>query len=112
MAKGFGMNNMPGMGNMMKQVQKMAADTERIEAELAELRIEASSGGGMVTAAVNGKSELLDITINREVVDPDDVEMLQDLVVSAVREALETAQQTKADRLSDLTGGMNIPGLF
>ncbi len=106
------MNNMPGMGNMMKQVQKMAADTERIEAELGELRIEASSGGGMVTAAVSGKSELLDIKINREVVDPDDVEMLQDLVVSAVREALETAQQTKADRLSDLTGGMNIPGLF
>ncbi len=106
------MGNMPGMGDMMKQVQKMAAETERIEKELGEQRIEASSGGGMVTAAVNGKSELLDIKIDPQVVDPDDVEMLQDLVVSAVREALETAQQTKADRLSELTGGLNIPGLF
>ncbi len=114
MAKGpFGnMPNIPGLGNMMKQVQKMAEDTQRIEEELGAERIEAASGGGMVTAAVNGKGELLEIKISKEVVDPDDVEMLEDLVVSAVREALETAVSHKAERLQELTGGINIPGLF
>jgi hypothetical protein len=115
MSKGnpFGnMPNIPGLGNMMKQVQKMAEDTQRIDEELAAERIEAASGGGMVRAAVNGKSELLELKIDKEVVDPDDVEMLEDLVVSAVREALEKAVARKAERLQELTGGINIPGLF
>lgn len=112
MAKGFGLPNIPGMGNMMKQVQKMAEETQRIEEELGNERIEASSGGGMVTAVANGKQEILEIKIDPQVVDPDDVEMLQDLVVSAVREALEKSTEMKQSRLEALTGGLNIPGLF
>ncbi|MBI2841982.1 MAG: YbaB/EbfC family nucleoid-associated protein [Armatimonadetes bacterium] len=102
---------------MMKQVQQFAADTERLESELAEERIEASSGGGMVTATVNGLAQLIDVKISPEVVDPDDVEMLQDLVTSAVREALERANERRKERMEELTGGlglppgMNIPGL-
>jgi DNA-binding YbaB/EbfC family protein len=113
MAKGFGgLPNIPGMGNMMKQVQKMAEETARIEEELGNERIEASSGGGMVTAVANGKQEILEIKIDPQVVDPGDVEMLQDLVVSAVREALEKSVEMKQSRLEALTGGLNIPGLF
>lgn len=112
MAKGNPFGNIPGMGNMMKQVQKMAEDTQRLEEELGELRLEASSGGGMVTVIANGKGEVLEIKIDPQVVDPEDVEMLQDLVVSAVREALEQATQTKAARLQDITGGMSLPGIF
>lgn len=115
MGKGnpFGnMPNIPGLGNLMKQAQKMAEDTERIQEELHNERIEASSGGGMVTAVATGMSELLEVKIDPQVVDPDDVEMLQDLVVSAVREALEKANEMKQSRLADITGGMGLPGLF
>ncbi len=115
MGKGnpFGnMGNVPGLGNMMKQVQKMAEDTERLQAELAKEKIEAASGGGMVTAVANGMGELLDITISPDVVDPEDIDMLQDLIVSAVREAMEKATQMKNERMQELTGGLNIPGLF
>ena len=114
MAKGpFGnLPNIPGLGNMMKQVQKMAEDTQRLEEELAELKIEASSGGGMVTAVCNGKGEILDIKINPQVVDPNDVEMLQDLVISAVREVSEKAAEMKAARLQEITGGISLPGIF
>ena len=114
MAKGpFGnMPNIPGLGGMMKQVQKMAEDTQKLEDELAEMKIEASSGGGMVTAVCNGKGEILDIKIDPQVVDPGDVEMLQDLVISAVREAYEKAHETKAARLQEITGGMSLPGIF
>ena len=116
MGKGnpFGnMGNMPGLGNMMKQVQKMQEDTERMERELGELRVDASSGGGMVTAVATGKGEILEIKIDPQVVDPEDVEMLQDLVVSAVREALEKAAEAKTTRMEEITGGLNLPpGLF
>lgn len=113
MAKGFGgFGNMANLGGMMKQVQKMAEETQRIDDELGAERIEASSGGGMVTATVSGKGEMIDIRISREVVDPEDVEMLQDLVITAVREALEKATAMKAERMGALTGGMSIPGLF
>ncbi len=114
MAKGFGGfgGNIPGLGNMMKQVQKMAEETQRLEEELGNERVEATSGGGMVKAVANGKSEILEIKIDREVVDPDDVEMLEDLVVSAVREALEKSSEMKASRLEAITGGLNLPGLF
>jgi len=106
------MPNIPGLGNMMKQVQKMAEDTQKLEDELAEMKVEASAGGGMVTAVCNGKGEILDIKIDPQVVDPEDVEMLQDLVISAVREVLEKASETKQSRLSEITGGMNLPGIF
>ncbi|MCL5103362.1 MAG: YbaB/EbfC family nucleoid-associated protein [Armatimonadetes bacterium] len=115
MGKGnpFGnMGNIPGLGNMMKQVQKMAEDTQRLEEELGQQRIEATSGGGMVKAVANGKGEVLEIKIDPQVVDPQDVEMLEDLVVSAVREALEKGIEMKQARLQELTGGLNIPGLF
>lgn len=115
MAKGnpFGnMGNIPGLGNLMKQAQKMAEDTERIQQELHNERIEVSSGGGMVGVVVTGAGELLEVKIDPQVVDPEDVEMLQDLVVSAVREGLEKAAELKQSRLSELTGGMGIPGLF
>lgn len=112
MGKGNPFGNIPGMGNMMKQVQKMAEDTQKLEAELGEMRTEATSGGGMVSAVVNGRGELMEIKIDPQVVDPEDVEMLQDLVVSAVREAVEKANETKAAKLQEITGGMNLPGLF
>ena len=109
MGKGFG--NIPGMGNMMKQVQKMVEDQQKMEEELAQQKIETSAGGGMVKAVVNGKSELLEIKIDPQVVDPEDVEMLQDLIVSAIREALEKVQAIRDERVKELTGGLNIPGM-
>lgn len=111
MGKGNPFGNLPGMGNLMKQVQKMAEDQQKMEEELAAMRVETSSGGGMVKAAVNGKGELLEIKIDPQVVDPDDVEMLQDLIVSAVREGLEKVQQAKEEKVKELTGGLNIPGM-
>ena len=115
MGKGnpFGnMPNIPGIGNLMKQAQKMAEDSERIQEELHNERVEASSGGGMVMAVVTGLGEILEVKIDPQVVDPEDVEMLQDLVVSALREALEKATEIKNAKMADLTGGMGIPGLF
>jgi len=111
MGKGNLFGNIPGMGNMMKQVQKMVEDQQKMEEELAAQKIETSSGGGMVKAVVNGKGELLEIKIDPQVVDPEDVEMLQDLIVSAVREGLEKVQQIREERVRELTGGLNIPGM-
>jgi DNA-binding YbaB/EbfC family protein len=110
MANPFG--NLGNMGNLMKQAQKMMEEAKRVEEELGEERIEASSGGGMVKAVATGKGELLEVQIDPQVVDPEDVEMLQDLVVSAVREAVEKANDLRSERLKGLTGGMGIPGLF
>ena len=100
------------LGNIMKQAQKMLEDTKKIEESLAEERIETASGGGMVKAVVTGRGELLEVAIDPQVVDPEDVEMLQDLVVTAIREALEQAQALKSEKMKELTGGMGIPGLF
>ena len=94
---------------VMKQVQKFAEDTKKLEDELSEERIEASSGGGMVTAVVNGLAQLIEIKIQPEVVDPEDVEMLQDLVTSAVREALDRANERRKERMQELTGGFGLP---
>ena len=103
----------PGnMNNMMKQVQKMQADMERMQKEIEEKEFEASAGGGAVTAKVNGKKELVDIVLKEEIVDPDDIEMLQDLIMVAVNEALRIAEETASKEMGKLTGGMNIPGLF
>jgi hypothetical protein len=94
---------------VMKQVQQFADDTERLEEELAEERIEANSGGGVVRATVNGLAQLVDVKIEPEVVDPEDIEMLQDLVTSAVREATERANQRRKERMQELTGGLGLP---
>lgn len=110
---GFPGGMMPGnMNNMMKQVQKMQKDMEKMQEEMAEKEVEASAGGGAVLVRANGKKEILSITIKQEVVDPDDVEMLQDLVLSAVNEALRAADEMMNSGMSKLTAGLNIPGLF
>lgn len=100
------------MGKMMKQVQKIQADMMRLQEELGERTVEATVGGGVVTAVANGRQELLSIQIKPEAIDPDDVEMLQDLVLTAVNEALRQAREMVAEEMSKLTGGINIPGIF
>lgn len=100
-----------GMGNIMKQAQMMQKRMAQVQQELEERRIEASAGGGMVTAVVSGKQQLISLTIDPKAVDPDDVEMLQDLVVAAISEALKQSQQLAQDEMAKVTGGMNIPGL-
>ena len=117
MAKGFGGRGMAGMGggmnmNMLKQAQKMQQDMLKMQQELQEKEYKAAAGGGVVSAVVNGKHELKDLVIDPEAVDPDDVEMLQDLVLAAVNEALRTANDTTEREMSKLTGGLNMPGLF
>ena len=106
MARQFG-----NMGNMMKQAQKLQADMERLQEELGSQSVEGTAGGGMVKAIVTGKQEVVSIAIEKEVVDPEDVEMLQDLVTAAVNEALRKSRDMMTDQMSKLTGGMNIPGL-
>lgn len=112
MAKRNPFGNIPGLGDMMRQVQKMAEDTQRLEIGLANERVEATSGGGMVKAVANAKGEILEIKIDPQVVDPNDVEMLEDLVVSAVREVLQKGLEIKASRLREITGGLDLPGIF
>ena len=102
MAKGF--------GNIMKQAQKMQQEMLRIQEELANKTVEAASGGGMVRVTANGRNEIVGISIDREVVDPDDVEMLQDLITAAVNEALKRAQEMASEEMNKITGGMKIPG--
>lgn len=101
-----------GLGQMMKQAQKMQAQILKIQEEMAERSVEASSGGGMVSVTANGKQEVLSVRIEREVVDPEDVEMLQDLVLAAVNEALKKAQEMVAEEMAKVTGGLQLPGLM
>ncbi|WP_394713858.1 YbaB/EbfC family nucleoid-associated protein [uncultured Desulfuromonas sp.] len=101
-----------GLGNMMKQAQQMQQKMARIQEEVAKQEIEASAGGGMVTVVVNGKQEILSIKIDPNVVDPQDVDMLQDLILVATNEAVRKSQDIMQQEMSKLTGGMNIPGLF
>lgn len=104
---------MKGMGNLMKQAQKMQAKIMKMQEELANETIEGSAGGGMVRAVANGKQQLVSVEIEKEVVDPDDVEMLQDLVVAAVNDALTKSQEMVSERMSSvMPAGMNIPGLM
>ena len=107
MAKGFGGRGMPGMGggmnlNMLKQAQKM-------QQELQEKEYQAAAGGGVVSATVNGKHELKTLTIDPEAVDPEDVEMLQDMIVAAVNEAMRAADADAAETMQKLTGGLGLP---
>ena len=106
------MANRGGMNSdMMKQLQQMQGRIAEAQAKLEETVIEASSGGGAVVVKMNAHPSLQEITINREVVDPDDVEMLQDLIQAALNDALEKIRATQMQQLSGLAGGLNIPGL-
>lgn len=97
---------------MMKQVQQMQQGMTKIQEELAEERIEATAGGGMVSVVVNGQQEVLEVTIQKEAVDPEDVEMLQDMVLAATNEALRKSRDIATAKMGQLTGGLSIPGLF
>ena len=102
---------MKGMGNMMKQAQKLQTKMLRLQEELAEKTVETSAGGGMVKVVANGKQQVVSLQIEKEVVDPEDVEMLQDLILAAVNDALTKSQEMVSAEMSKLTGGLNIPGL-
>lgn len=106
---GFGGGN---INNLMKQAQKLQKEMAQAQQELEEKEFEASVGGGAILVKVNGKKEVLSIKIKEEVVDPDDVEMLEDLVLSAVNEALKKADEETSNKMGKLTGGLNIPGMF
>ena len=108
MPAGFGR---PDMNALMRQAQKMQEDMKSKQAELEAAEYTGSAAGEMVTVKMNGKHEVLSITIKPEVVDPEDVEMLQDLVISAVNEALKQVDETAEAEMGKLTGGLNIPGL-
>ena len=103
---------MKNMNNLVKQAQQMQAKLATLQNELATREVEASSGGGMVKVKVNGKQEIISVKINRECVDPDDVEMLEELVKTATSQAIKESQDMVSKAMSKLTGGMNIPGLF
>jgi hypothetical protein len=100
------MNRQPDMRQLLKQAQQMQEQLAKTQADLAERRFEGSAGGGMVRAVVTGRPELVEIEISSDVVDPDDIEMLQDLVVAAVRQAMDEAVQTSSDELGGLSGGL------
>ena len=105
------MKGMGNIGDIMKQAQKMQKKMEEIKSNLQERVVEATSGGGMVTVQMNGKLELLSIKIDKEVVDPDDVQMLEDLVLAAVTQVVKKAQDIYQTEMNKLAGGVNIPGL-
>lgn len=110
--KGFGGGMMPGnMNQILKQAQKMQDNMQKMQQELEAKEFEVSVGGGAVTVKVNGKKEVLDVTMKPEVVDPDDIEMLQDLIITAVNEANRKAQEKHDSEINKITGGINIPGL-
>ncbi len=98
-------------GDLMKQAQKMQQEISRIQEESRKKTVEATAGGGMVTVTANGAMEIVSIKIEPDVVNPDDIEMLQDLIVAATNEALRRAQQMVTEDMSKITGGLNIPGL-
>ncbi|MDY6844461.1 MAG: YbaB/EbfC family nucleoid-associated protein [Thermodesulfobacteriota bacterium] len=101
-----------GFSQIMKQAQKLQSQLQKMQEQLADKEVVASSGGGMVTAVANGKQEVVSIKIDPEVVDPNDIEMLQDLILAAVKEALKKSQEMVSEEMSKLTGGLKIPGLM
>jgi nucleoid-associated protein EbfC len=103
-----------GIGDLMRQAQKLQGQMTKLQEELATRTVEGSAGGGMITVVANGKQEIASVKIDREVVDPQDVEMLQDLVMAAVNDALKKSQEMVSGEMGKLTGGLslNIPGLF
>lgn len=111
---GKGMPNFGGanMNNLIKQAQKMQREMEEMQKSLENKEFTATVGGGAVVAVANGKKQIVDIKIKKEVVDPDDVEMLQDLVMSACNEAIKKADEETQNDMKKLTGGLNMPGMF
>ena len=106
------MNRQPDMRQLMKQAQKMQEQMQAAQAELASKTFEGSAGGGMVTATVSGSQELLEVKISPDVVDPEDVEMLQDLIVAAVRSAHEASTSAAGESFGGLAGGLDLGGLL
>jgi len=100
------------MNNMMKQMQKMQKKMMKAQDELHEMTFEATAGGGMVTVKATGKKEILDITIDEEVVDPDDIDMLQDLIIAATNEVLKQVDDKTNETMGQFTKGLNVPGMF
>ena len=100
-----------GMANLQRMAQQMQQEMQRIEGELREAQIDGSAGGGVVTAVVTGKQELVSVTIDPSAVDPSDVEMLQDLIVAAINDALRASRQVADEKMAAVTGGLRIPGL-
>lgn len=103
---------MKNMGNMMKQAQQLQAKMVKLQEELSGRTVETAAGGGMIKVVANGKQQILSIQIEKEVVDPEDVEMLQDLILAAVNDALAKSQEMVSGEMGKLTGGLNIPGLM
>ncbi len=102
----------PNMKEMMRQAQMLQNKMAKAQEDLASKSVEATAGGGMVKAVANGRQEILSVTIEKEVVEPDDVEMLQDLVVAAVNEALKRSKEMMEQEMAKITGGLKIPGMF
>lgn len=101
-----------GMGNLLKQARQMQEKVAKVQEEAASRTVEASAGGGMVNVTANGAGDILSVKIEKQVVDPDDVEMLEDLVRAACNEAARKGREMVAEEMKKLTGGLNIPGLF
>lgn len=109
---GSGMNTNKNMNSVIKQAQKMQEEMERVQGELEEKTVEATSGGGAVSVVMSGKKEVVSLKIQPDAVDPDDVETLEDLITVAVNDAVKKADEMMAEGMSAVTGGLNIPGLF
>lgn len=101
-----------GYGNLAKMAQQMQAEMARVQQEIAALSLEGTAGGGAVTAVVNGNGEVVSISIDKEVVDPDDVDMLQDLITAAVNDGVHKIKDVSAEKMARVTGGLQIPGLL
>ena len=108
----FTMGGGPNMNSMLKQAQKMQAEMERIQAEVEEKTIETTAGGGAVSVTIKGTKEIVAVKIKPEVVDPDDIETLEDLILVAVNDAIKQASDMMEDGMSKITGGLSVPGLF
>jgi len=105
------MKGIPSMGNLMKQAQQLQTKMARLQEELGEKTVDASSGGGMVSVVVNGRQEIISIKIDREVINPDDADMLQDLIVAAVNDGIAKAKSMVNEEMSRITGGLNLPSI-
>lgn len=109
---GAGMNTNKNMNSVLKQAQKMQEEMEKVQSELEDKTVEASAGGGVIEVVANGKKEIVSIKIKPEAVDPEDVETLEDLVMVAINDAIKKADDMMTEGMSEVTGGINIPGLF
>lgn len=105
------MKGMPNMGQIMKQAQQFQAKMAKMQEEVGDRTVEASAGGGMISVVANGRQEIISVHIDKEVIDPDDAEMLQDLIMAAVNDALSRARDMMNEEMGKLTKGLNIPGM-